>query len=281
MIEPDFLSISELASRWEIPERQVIEHGMHQRIPMMFLFSGLAISPSQSFLTGHGATTEEREAKRLADSIASSEAHIRQNAAGKCDEFSAMNGDEVLQLRRLIRKSEEELDRLNEALWQRDALRNKCEMFGYLRLPSPAIAELQRHGEILFPNRAFAVDGQLMWLEPGIERWKDRLSLGDLLIPMSAIKAIEESKKSDTQQPEPSKRPSVSATQDQAILDELRALGYDAENLPPYSPAGGARSEVKLSLLSKRKDLFTDSSFKHSWDRLKGAGKVVWTKGDK
>lgn len=297
MIEPDFLSVAELASNWKATPRQILEHGAHLRLPILFSFSGLAFEHADRWLMSHGATDEQRELEQKMALIEKWVSEIKRNAAGLTDKYSSMDRQQVVELRSKITEYVERTERLKDLLELRERDRRNCEYFGYMRLPPRAIQEVIDHGEIPFPHLAFHpgsrlklaeadgrpyVDGAIMKLEPGTGgKWKDRLTIDDLLIPMPAIKAIEQSRKSNIPRSEIPKRPSVSATQDQAILDELRALGYDPANLPPYTPTGGARSEVRLSLLSKRKDIFTDSSFKHSWDRLKGTGKVVWIKGDK
>lgn len=276
MIQTDFLSVSELASRWKVSERQIVEHGLHQRIPLMFLFGGLAFAPSQSFLTGHGAAIEQREAEHLRTWIASSEAHIRRNAAGKCDEFSAMDANEVLQLRASISDAEGRLTALNEELDQRDALRKKCEVFGYLRLPPRMIAELQQDGDIQFPHRAFAKDGMLMWLEPGSSgRWTERLALEDLLIPTEVVRAIE-ALSNQNQAPELPKPAQRQRTQEAAILSTIASLGYEPKSLPKQTP--GKRwvtSEVWAVLISDKANFSSQGVFKKAWERLRQSGDIA------
>lgn len=66
--------------------------------------------------------------------------------------------------------------------------------------------------------------------------------------------------------------------QDAGLLRELRQMGYDPAGLPPYTPAGGAKAEVKRRLLANHKGLFTESSFKKAWERLSGCGTVAYEK---
>jgi len=286
MIQPDFLNIAELASRWKVSERQIIEHGLHQRLPLMFLFSGLAFTPGQLFLAGHGAATEQQEEERLRTWIANSEAHIRRNAAGLCDIYSSLDKDGVRRLRESITEAEGKLARLTEILEDREILRRKCEQFGYLRLPPRMIADLQQDGEIPFPYRAFAKDGQLMWLEPGNSgKWKGRLRLDEVLIPIGAIKAIEASQDKSGDDVPPSPEQSDSAVpvsrmkaQAAAILTEIIGLGLDPRALPQrISGRPWVRAEVWRAL-EKRTDLFTSNSFKKAWEELRASGQIAETR---
>lgn len=288
MIQSDFLSISELAARWEVSERQIIEHGLHQRLPLMFLFRGLAFTPAQLFLTGHGAATEQGEAEHLRTWIANSEALIRRNTAGLCDIYTSLDKDDVLRLRESITEAESKLAKLAETLETRETLRGKCEQFGYLRLPPRMIADLQQDGEIPFPYRAVAKDGQLMWLEPGSSgKWKERLRLSDLLIPIEAIRAIEAGQdqiSDDSPSLIDQKASAVPVSrmraQAAAILAEIARLGHDPQTLPKrISGKPWVRSEV-WKALEKRADLFTTNSFKKAWEDLRASGQIAETQLD-
>lgn len=283
MIQSDFLNISELAARWEVSERQIIEHGLHQRLPLMFLFGGLAFTPAQLFLTGHGAATEQGEAEHLRTWIAKSEALIRRNAAGLCDIYTALDNGDVLRLRESITEAEVKLAKLAEALETREVLRRNCEQFGYLRLPPRMIAELQQDGEIPFPYRALAKDGQLMWLEPGSSgKWKARLSLPDLLIPIGAIMAIEASQDKSGDDAPSSVDQKISAVsrfkaQTAAILAEIARLGHNPQALPKRIPGKPwIKSEV-WKALEKRPDIFTENSFGKAWNELRSSGQIAET----
>ena len=64
--------------------------------------------------------------------------------------------------------------------------------------------------------------------------------------------------------------------QDQAILDMLKQLDYDPKALPPRQPGyPWVKAEVKTAALPNRKDLFTDSSFGKTWERLRRNGEII------
>jgi len=282
MMENDFLNIQELATHWGVTARQIIEHGMHNRLRFQFLFSGLAISPSNAWLTDHGGSPDITELDRLEKSALESEAHIRRNAAGKCDEFSSMDDDAVVRLREFINKENARAAELRERLEERDEKRKRCEVYGYLRLPPKMIADLQQYGDMLFPHRAFAEDGQLMWLEPGAGRWKERLKLDDLLIPMADIKAIEARQAqadagTATDQhgelPKPAQR---QRTQEAAILATIQKLGYDPKAIPKQQPGKKwVPSEVWAILKSDTDNFISQGVFDKAWQRLKKSEEIM------
>jgi hypothetical protein len=290
MIEPDFLSVSELAARWNATPRQILEHGAHLRLPILFSFSGLAFAQIDRWLMGHGATDEQRELENRVAFVADCSKQLKRNAAGLLDEFSRMDSDEVARLRATIIKDEARIEELETLLQARDRDRRGHEYFGYMRLPPRAIREIIDDGEIPFPYLAFHphsrlqlktadgrpyVDGNMMSLEPGADgRWKARLRVDDLLIPFSAIK-IHENNDRPTDAPAPKHVPRSEA-QDSAVLAAIAELGHDPLSLPPFK-SGKPWVKAKVwETLKLRPDLFVSKkTFDTAWERLRSNGDIV------
>lgn len=279
MIEPLFLSISELAERWRdrgVTTRQIFEHGVHQRLAFYFLFDGLAIPQSDTWLTTHGASQERRRLQWIVEWIASAEAEVRKFYAGDVGEFSP-GEQEIIALKKTISKNRAEGLDLEQKLEEWETGRARMNVYGYLVLLPRMIADIQASGDIKFPHRALSKTGQLVWLEEGASgRWADRLKADDLLILFEDVKAFES----------PREPPAEPAAQDEtylqkverqqmALLAELKGLGYDPKSLPHYNSGGTAKKQVTAILL-KRTDLFSASSFKHTWDALLASGEVAW-----
>ncbi|MBV6823867.1 hypothetical protein [Pseudomonas sp. PD9R] len=301
MIEPTFLSVPELAERWGASSRQILEHGISRALPILFAFEGLAFDQADRWLMSHGAHDEAMELEAKTKSVASSEAHLRRNAAGNVDEFSRMDQDEVVALRQSINADHNRIRELSDRLEQRDRARLDYRFMGYMRAPPRVLWELMQNDDTPFPHLAFHpisdvqlvnIDGRTVWegrmmtLEPDITgAWKGRLRVSDLLIPWTSAKALEAAQKSF--QGEADSPPSTSdhdatkpvprmKAQAAAILAEISRLGHDPKALPLGSPGKpGVRAQVSNVMKEQRPDLFTTSSFKRAWEDLRSSGEIA------
>ncbi|WP_455921826.1 hypothetical protein [Pseudomonas putida] len=284
MIDPQFLSIPELATRWAATERQILEHGAHLRLPLFFLFDGLAFLQCERWLMGHGAHDEEQELERKGELAAKWRAHLKRNAAGQTDEFSQLDSQQVVDLRKTINEYELRIEALSVLLEGRASQRRSKGVFGYLRLPPRTIVDLQEQSTIPFPHLAFNQAGDLLTLEPGITgKWKSTLSTSDLLIPFADIKAIEDARetqkngKAETLESQALPKPAPRLrTQEASILDTIRALGYEPQSLPKQKPGKNwVPSEVWAILKSDSSNFVSQGVFDKAWGRLKKNGEIM------
>lgn len=289
MIEPFTLSVPELAERWSVTPRQIIEQALALRLPILFLFDGLVFDNNDRWLRGIGAWAERREVESLRTMIENRETHIRRNAAGLTGEFDRMNREEVIEERRAINDGRRRLLELETLLEKREEERAKHECSEYMRALPKTLLEIMQHGETAFPSVALhpqstvvvadhkgtkVWDGQMVALEPGrAGQWKPRLKMDDLLIPIVAIKAIESAGTQNKE--EPAKHVSKSQLQEQAMLDALRKLGYTPGALPPQTPGSSWVKAQARRGLSSRKDLFTTKTFDSTWERLRKSGEIA------
>lgn len=67
-------------------------------------------------------------------------------------------------------------------------------------------------------------------------------------------------------------------SQEQAILSAVRKVGYCPTELPRSAPGKpGVKSEI-LGVVEKGTIQFTDSIFKHAWERLLSSGQIAYVK---
>lgn len=293
MIEPIYLSVAELAERWKQTPRQIVELGLNMRFPMFFMFDGLVFDVSNEWLRDSGASLKHQELEHLAGLIKDNETHIRRNAAGLTDDFSKMDSDQVVSLCRLIDIQKQKVEEIKQALENRESQRLKHHYRGPVRAVYDTLWQIQTNKETAFPYKALRPnapyflwdrDGNAQWdgwmvaLEPGLSsRWKDRLYIDDLLVLTAHIEALEEIRESQSKEdPESQEKPvQRQSLQEQIIIETIECLGYTPTALPPFRQ--GSKSWVKSEvwqLLKKRPDMFTGSSFKHAWDRLRANRKI-------
>ena len=293
MIEPDFLNVPQLAKLWGQEPQQIIAHGLALRLPILFLFDGVAIAQYERMQSQEAEFLERRELEQKTESVRGCEDRIRRNAVGPTDKFRRMNSDDVIELRREINVSKGRINQLNELIDQREQKRLESRYTGTMRALPQTLLEIWQDGETAFPFWAMHPlseihvtedegrqywDGMIMHLEPGVPgKWKQRLGLDDLLIPMQIIKALEAKKKIEVEDEVESEPPLKGRRQEEAVIVALQELGYDPVKLPPHTPKGGAKAEVKKQLLARR-GLFTESAFRKTWERLSGSGDVAYEK---
>lgn len=192
MIEPSYLSVPELADRWDQTTRQVLEHALALHLPVLFPFDGLAFDQEDRWLMGHGAADEQRELEQKREWVASSETLLKRNAAGLTGEFDRLDRTGVLDLRSQITEANKRITLLAELLERRDRARLKHQHRGYMRALLDTVWTILQNGDASFPGLAMHLDGRLVRLEPGLSgHWHSKLSAADLLVPMATIKGLE------------------------------------------------------------------------------------------
>ncbi|WP_371233631.1 hypothetical protein ACAW63_10980 [Pseudomonas sp. QE6] len=290
MIEPEFLTATELAERWK-PQtpRQIIEHGAGFKLPLYFFFSGLAIDSGDDWHRDRGSHGNLQQQSTLRDVIANAERQIRRNASGVADKFDALTSDEVIALRNRINGWRAELQELDQKLQVREFERRGFEYRGILRLLPDTMIKLMASAEVSHPHFAYhplyplsqvqskdglVLEGRLMALEPAPGMpWKAKLTRDDVLVRFSDVKAAE-SPADAANTPRPMQRQEAQGI---AIIEALKGLGYDPKSLPPFQPGKrGAKAHV-WDLLIKKKDIFRSKGvFDKAWDRLKAGEELAY-----
>lgn len=275
MLEPNFLSVPELADRWQQTERQVLEHGALSRLPLYFLFDGLMFDSGDQWLksTGVEYIEAQREHDRLRDTVTTLTRTLERHAAVKRGQIKPsefehlpMQSDEVGQYRSQIDTYSERIDALTLRLEQRERERRKSTYYGYLRALPGAIGDILQGKPVAVmyahhPERGMvAVEGRPVTLTPA-----------DLLASMAEVKAVE----GEVVEPHSLPTPKRTEARKDAILDGLRALGYNPAKLPKRE---SGKSWVKAHFWKEygAKGLFTgESAFNKAWDSLRATGEIA------
>ncbi|MNF80534.1 hypothetical protein D3C84_627800 [compost metagenome] len=287
MIEPEFLSVPELAERWKQTPRQIIDHAVSLRLALYFLFDGLAFDFDNYWYSSTGAPRERREFAHLTEWIESSEASLKRNAMGLTGKFDSMGEEDVMQLRTMINHKRKRLEELRRILDEREAKIKQFHYRGHLRVGPETLTNIARNGETPHPSQAYhpdfpvslrksdqcmVLDGQIMRLE-SYGDWKPKLVADDLLASMREIKTLETSSTSSSEAT--TKHVPKQLLQEQAVIAALRQLGYAPEALPKRV-AGSEWVKAKAwRALSERKDLFTEGTFAKAWERLRSSGEIA------
>ena len=212
MIEPDILTIGELAARWQQTPLQIVNHAQALTVPLYFPFDGLVFDVNDRWHRGTGDYDQTREIDILNASIAQGESLIKRNARGEVSRWEqSLSSDDCQKLRAEIEANKRKRTALTELLEQRDIERNRCEYRGYLRAAPLTLWDIATNGAARFPHKAFHPhspirvttltdknsqiwDGRMVALEPGLgcDRYKkDTLTTDDLCAFMVEVKAIE------------------------------------------------------------------------------------------
>jgi hypothetical protein len=215
MFEPLTLTLAELAVRWNLTPRQVLQHAQQPGVPLYFAFEGLVFDNGEHWLRDSGDWLETGERDALVKSVESGEAWLRRRRDGRLTEWDQLSEEEAQELRTEIEENKIKIRDLNELLAGRDAERNRRHFRGFLRVGPSTLWDIESLGSAPFPHKAFHPsspvkvvrlpdgprgDGGLVWdgrivaLEPLYEsdpHWKKRLTADDLVAITNEVKAIE------------------------------------------------------------------------------------------
>lgn len=226
MLEPTFLSVAELADRWKQTERQILEHGASLRLPLYFLFDGVAIPIGDQWHLSHGHEYQDalRERESLEQSISLARGELARNAAilrGHSEpspyENMPLSTERISALVARIEAEEAKLEAITLRLEQRERERQQSTYYGYLRALPGAIGDILQGKPVAVmyahhPERGIvAVEGRPVTLAPP-----------DLLASLTEVKAIE-SGQTQKQRKAPPKHSETKSWQEQArqIANEL------------------------------------------------------------
>lgn len=304
MLKSNFLSVPELAVRWQQTERQIIEHAIHKQLPLFFAYDGLAIDVNDTWHreTGYKFTWAKRNYENLCQNVDRLTKLLKINAMVRRgqytpDEFEPypLSPEEVKKYRAEIDADVIKRDELQERLNNRERERFKYDYRGYMRAAPLTLLEIEKNNKTTFPLMAYdprykcelkitdgraVLDGRIMELERtiGSSRLKQFLLISDLLAPMEVIEAIEAAKINEVQTEPPPlivKPVPRHRAQESFILENLKQLGYNPTALPPRE--GGkpwVKAEVKVIALKHSNTFSSDKTFEKAWERLRSSEEI-------
>lgn len=215
MFEPLTLTLAELAARWSLTPRQLLQHAQQPGVPLYFAFEGLVFDIGDQWHRHGGDWLETRERDALVKSVERGEAWLRRRRDGQLTEWDQLSQEEAQELRAKIEEEKIKIRDLNEVLANRDAERNRRHFRGFLRAAPATLWDIESLGAAPFPHKAFhpsspvklaqlpstaTLEGGLIWdgrlvsLEPMHENdrhWKKHLTADDLVAITNEVKAIE------------------------------------------------------------------------------------------
>ena len=221
MFEPLTLSVSELADRWKMTPRQIIDFAGQPFLPLYFDFDGLAFD-ELDWLRSGGDQDQRKELENLRTDISKNEAWIIRSARGETGDYDHLSSKDAQELRQRIEANKRKCADLVELLEQREVDRKGQHYRGNMRIMPQTLDEIRRTGEAYEPWRALhpqspvksamlpgrglggtypISDGRIMVLEA----FKPRtLTIDSLYAATAEVKAIEAWKKAkETPQPAP------------------------------------------------------------------------------
>jgi hypothetical protein len=213
MFEPITLTLEELAARWKRTPRQLLEAALYRDFPLYFFFDGLVFELSDEWLQSNGDWAKAREIESIQRGIDSREQQLRRNLSHRRGELKLteweqeLTDDETVEIRSTIDSDARELQRLSEALEQRNIERHRCRRNGLLRAAPGTLQAVMERGTDEFPRRAYdpdspvsrrpspvgrgvVLDGRLLALEDAFHP-KENITTEDLFARMSDVRAIE------------------------------------------------------------------------------------------
>lgn len=288
MLEPRFLSISELAVRWNQTERQILDHGISMRLPLYFVFDGLAFDINDQWLRGTGIDylDVKRKYDNLQENIKILKAMLARNTAirrgqAQPSEFEDLPLDleDTKRYRSELDAKIAERDNFATRLCSREHERKKHSYYGYLRAMPGAIEGIMNKGKAYSPiaylpskpiikkqiDRKVVYDGAIAALEEG----NVFLEQKDLLVLMVEVKAIE------GKQPEPAPTNNTASNWHQQVRDAATQWCSERKAEGKQKPTKVAVAD-EMEVWCRNNDIRSDSGTNPSAEYIRRHVLNIW-----
>jgi hypothetical protein len=199
MTEPLTLTLPELAARWKITPRQVLEFAQQRSLPLYFYFDGLVFDFADKWRRAGGETQDAHALEAKQERAAAILLGLQRQNLHKMGLLKLSQWEDEMSEQAML-EQRAELDRLSaavEALKQRLAQRQQERQLrvrnGPLRAAPRTLQELATRGRARFPQFAYLPeggDGQLVALEDGFPL-RDQLRAEDTFASLRDIETIE------------------------------------------------------------------------------------------
>lgn len=191
MFDSPTLSVSELAARWQKTPRQILDFALALKVPLYFMFDGLAFDLSDEWHRPHGGNTQRLELKALRTGIKEIESQLARRRRGISNEFDCLTSQEAQELRYSMEAMKRRCAIINSTLEQREVNRQKMHVRGLMRPAPKNLFDIAQDGEARERSIAFdfATPSRLMELEP-FEALPP-LTIDSLCALTAEVKAIE------------------------------------------------------------------------------------------
>lgn len=212
MLEPVTYSVSELAQRWNVTPRQILDMALQLRVPLYFNFDGLVFEITDDWHRHAGDSREAEKLEALQADIERNNAWLARRARGETDEYDYLSDEDARELREAITNNQQEVETLKDKLEARERERRHAHYLGAIRPPAETLREIQRDGEsdtphwgyhpesaikvVHIPARKYGGagglvgEGHLLALEPYLTPWR-KLTADSLFAMTAEVKTIE------------------------------------------------------------------------------------------
>lgn len=209
-IEPLTLTLTELAARWNMTAKQVLEYAPANGLPMYFYFDGLVFNFGDKWHRANGDASiaqdlDSHQTRAAAIEIDLQRQTLHKRGLLKLTQWEeALTDDELSHQQAESDRLTEEIVRLTALLKQRGEDRQNHVRNGLLRAAPRTLHEIAEHGKTRFPQFAFmphtppggeaeekVTGGAVIAMEDGFPL-KELLTVDDLVISMLDIKIAEE-----------------------------------------------------------------------------------------
>lgn len=252
MLEPVTYSVSELAQRWNVTPRQILDMALHLRVPLYFNFDGLVFAVTDEARSHIGVWCIETELKELENAIKRDEAWIQRRARGELGDYDYLTDDDARKLRATITENQRKMEALKDKLEVIERERRHAHYLGAIRTPPETLRQIQDTGEADTPLQALRPDSPIkvvhiparkhggaataIWdggwiaLEPYLTPWRKLTadSLFAMTVEVKAIEAHQQSKDSAAQMP--ASAPPATTTiraADDSLAELIRGMALD------------------------------------------------------
>ncbi len=214
-IEPLTLTLAELATRWTMTAKEVLEYAPAHGLPMYFYFDGLVFNFGDKWHRANGDASvaqdlDSHQSRAAAIEIDLQRQTLHKRGLLKLTQWEEALSDEALgQQQAEADRLTEEIVRLTALLKQRGEARQHHVRNGLLRAAPRTLSEIAEHGKTRFPQFAFMPHtppggdvvekvpaGAVIAMEDGFPL-KELLTGDDLVISMLDIKVAEELRRAD------------------------------------------------------------------------------------
>ena len=208
-IEPLTLTLNELAERWQLSPKQVLESP--HALPVYFYFDGLVFDFNDKWHRANGDASVVQTLEQHKTRLGTLEIDLQRQAMHKrgllkLTQWEAALSEEELQSQQAeADRLTEEIAFLTAQLKQRAEQRQRRVRNGLLRAAPRTLHDIAQHGQTRFPPFAYMphtpnppageapaiADGAVVALEDGFPL-KQALTVADLVVAMQDVRAAEE-----------------------------------------------------------------------------------------
>jgi hypothetical protein len=161
MTEPISLTLPELAARWHLSQRQVLERALQHAMPLYFYFDGLVFDFGDKWQRAGGDAEAVRQLAAHRERLETVQLDLQRQARFRAGWLKLspwehpFDDAETARHEADAQRLQHDIDELGKRLAERDAARQRSIRNGLLRAAPKTIKALAEHGQVAFPAYAY------------------------------------------------------------------------------------------------------------------------------